>query len=115
MLTLAPLLVHPPDVLIADEPTLGLAPLVVAELMGIFRELRDRGVAPELAGRATQAAVPPEEQAERCRRVATARLAHLHGLRPEVRLRRLAGYLERRGYPAEVIGPVLADLIPRRD
>jgi regulatory protein len=81
----------------------------------IASELRDRGVAPELAGRATEAAVPPEEQAERCRRVATARLAHLHGLPPEVRLRRLAGYLERRGYPAEVIGPVLADLIPRRD
>jgi ABC-type branched-subunit amino acid transport system ATPase component/branched-subunit amino acid ABC-type transport system permease component len=45
MLTLAPLLVRPPDVLIADEPTLGLAPLVVTELLGVFGELRDRGVA----------------------------------------------------------------------
>ena len=81
----------------------------------IASELRDRGVAPELAGRATEAAAPPEAQAERCRQVATARLAQLDGLAPEVRLRRLAGYLERRGYPAEVIAPVLADLIPRRD
>jgi len=45
MLTLAPLLARPPDVLIADEPTLGLAPLVVADLLQVFRELRDRGVA----------------------------------------------------------------------
>jgi ABC-type branched-subunit amino acid transport system ATPase component len=45
MLTLAPLLVRPPDVLIADEPTLGLAPLVVVDLLQVFRELRDRGVA----------------------------------------------------------------------
>jgi ABC-type branched-subunit amino acid transport system ATPase component/branched-subunit amino acid ABC-type transport system permease component len=45
MLTLAPLLVQPPDVLVVDEPTLGLAPLVVAELMTVFTELRDRGVA----------------------------------------------------------------------
>jgi ABC-type branched-subunit amino acid transport system ATPase component/branched-subunit amino acid ABC-type transport system permease component len=45
MLTLAPLLVRPPDVLVADEPTLGLAPLVVSELMTVFSELRDRGVA----------------------------------------------------------------------
>jgi regulatory protein len=81
----------------------------------IANELRDRGVGPDLAGPATEAAVPAEEQAERCRRVAAARLAHLDGLAPEVRFRRLAGYLERRGYPTEVIGAVLADLVPRRD
>jgi ABC-type branched-subunit amino acid transport system ATPase component len=45
MLTLAPLLVRPPEVLVADEPTLGLAPMIVAEVMGVFRELRERGVA----------------------------------------------------------------------
>jgi ABC-type branched-subunit amino acid transport system ATPase component/branched-subunit amino acid ABC-type transport system permease component len=45
MLTLAPLLVRPPDVLVADEPTLGLAPLVAADVMQVFCELRDRGVA----------------------------------------------------------------------
>jgi branched-subunit amino acid ABC-type transport system permease component/ABC-type branched-subunit amino acid transport system ATPase component len=44
MLTVAPLIVHPPKVLVADEPTLGLAPLVAAELMSVFRELGDLGV-----------------------------------------------------------------------
>ena len=33
MLSLAPALVHPPAVLIADEPTLGLAPLAAEEVM----------------------------------------------------------------------------------
>jgi ABC-type branched-subunit amino acid transport system ATPase component len=44
MLTVAPLVVHPPKVLVADEPTLGLAPLIATELMNVFRELRDLGV-----------------------------------------------------------------------
>lgn len=43
LLALAPVLVKPPEVLIADEPTLGLAPLVIAELLGLFQELRNRG------------------------------------------------------------------------
>ena len=81
----------------------------------IATELRDRGVATELAGRATDVAVPAEQRAERCRQVAVARLARLEGLAPEVQFRRLAGYLERRGYPAEVISTVLGDLIPGRD
>ncbi|GIH80717.1 ABC transporter permease subunit [Planobispora longispora] len=45
LLTLAPALVRPPRVLIADEPSLGLAPLVVAEIFEVFAELRERGVA----------------------------------------------------------------------
>ena len=43
MLAIAPLLQQPPDVLIADEPTLGLAPLIVAQLIELFTELRSRG------------------------------------------------------------------------
>lgn len=45
LLTLAPALVRPPRVLIADEPSLGLAPLVVAQVFELFHELRERGVA----------------------------------------------------------------------
>ena len=86
-----------------------------ADARVIASELRDRGVAPGLAERVTDAVVPPEEQAERCRQVAVARLARLGDLAPEVRFRRLAGYLERRGYPAEVISTVLGDLFARRD
>jgi ABC-type branched-subunit amino acid transport system ATPase component/branched-subunit amino acid ABC-type transport system permease component len=45
MLTLAPLIVRPPTVLIADEPSLGLSPIVVSELVRLIEELRRRGSA----------------------------------------------------------------------
>jgi len=43
MLTLAPVLARPPSLVVVDEPTLGLAPLVVGQLIELFRELRERG------------------------------------------------------------------------
>jgi ABC-type branched-subunit amino acid transport system ATPase component len=43
ILAIAPLLHQPPQVLIADEPTLGLAPLIVTQLIDLFTELRSRG------------------------------------------------------------------------
>ncbi|GAA1898904.1 branched-chain amino acid ABC transporter permease/ATP-binding protein [Streptomyces durmitorensis] len=43
MLALAPLLQRPPKVLIADEPSLGLAPRVVEEVFRLLAELRDAG------------------------------------------------------------------------
>jgi ABC-type branched-subunit amino acid transport system ATPase component/branched-subunit amino acid ABC-type transport system permease component len=45
MLALAPVTVHPPKVLVADEPGLGLAPLIVEQVMSIFDELRRAGTA----------------------------------------------------------------------
>ncbi|MFI8371624.1 ATP-binding cassette domain-containing protein [Streptomyces sp. NPDC085466] len=45
LLALAPLLQRPPDVLVADEPSLGLAPLVVDEVFRLLAELRERGTA----------------------------------------------------------------------
>jgi ABC-type branched-subunit amino acid transport system ATPase component/ABC-type branched-subunit amino acid transport system permease subunit len=45
MLTLAPVLINPPKVVVTDEPTLGLAPLVVVRVMEIFEELRALGSA----------------------------------------------------------------------
>ncbi|MFE5559954.1 ATP-binding cassette domain-containing protein [Streptomyces sp. NPDC056544] len=45
MLALAPLLQRPPAVLIADEPSLGLAPRVVEEVYALLTELRDAGTA----------------------------------------------------------------------
>lgn len=41
MLALAPLLQRPPEVLVADEPSLGLAPRVVEEVYALLTELRD--------------------------------------------------------------------------
>ncbi|MFJ3905360.1 ATP-binding cassette domain-containing protein [Streptomyces sp. NPDC090025] len=45
LLALAPLLQRPPAVLIADEPSLGLAPRVVDEVFALLTELRARGTA----------------------------------------------------------------------
>ncbi|MGW2285391.1 ABC transporter permease subunit [Streptomyces phaeochromogenes] len=45
MLALAPLLQRPPKVLIADEPSLGLAPRIVEEMFRLLTELRDTGTA----------------------------------------------------------------------
>ncbi|QEU90463.1 ABC transporter permease subunit [Streptomyces kanamyceticus] len=45
MLALAPLLQRPPEVLIADEPSLGLAPRVVDDVFRLLVELRDQGTA----------------------------------------------------------------------
>jgi ABC-type branched-subunit amino acid transport system ATPase component/branched-subunit amino acid ABC-type transport system permease component len=44
MLCLAPILVHPPRLLIADEISLGLAPTIVREVLGILEELRAEGL-----------------------------------------------------------------------
>src|SRR5215211_6870620 len=68
----------------------------------VAAELRDRGVDPAVAERAAEAAVPPESRADRCRQVAEARLASLAGLPAPTRLRRLAAYLARRGYPPDL-------------
>jgi len=45
MLSLAPALAQPPKVLIADEPTLGLAPLAAQEVLRALDELRGLGTA----------------------------------------------------------------------
>ncbi|WP_455403020.1 ABC transporter permease subunit [Streptomyces bambusae] len=45
LLALAPLLHRPPAVLVADEPSLGLAPRIVEEVYGLLRELRAAGTA----------------------------------------------------------------------
>jgi ABC-type branched-subunit amino acid transport system ATPase component len=45
MLSLAPALVRPPVVLIADEPTLGLSPLVAEEVIGAINAVKSLGTA----------------------------------------------------------------------
>ena len=45
MLSLAPALAQPPKVFIADEPTLGLAPLAAEIVIDAIRDLRDLGCA----------------------------------------------------------------------
>jgi ABC-type branched-subunit amino acid transport system ATPase component len=43
MLALAMALVHDPEVLVIDELSLGLAPIMVQELLVTVRELKERG------------------------------------------------------------------------
>jgi ABC-type branched-subunit amino acid transport system ATPase component len=43
MLALSMALVHQPEILLIDELSLGLAPLVVEELLGVVQDLRARG------------------------------------------------------------------------
>jgi ABC-type branched-subunit amino acid transport system ATPase component/ABC-type branched-subunit amino acid transport system permease subunit len=45
MLAMAPVVVRPPKVLVADEPTLGLAPLVADQVMALLLQLAADGVA----------------------------------------------------------------------
>ncbi|MET9649959.1 ATP-binding cassette domain-containing protein [Streptomyces sp. NPDC006460] len=45
LLALAPLLQCPPALLVADEPSLGLAPRVAEEVLGLLTELRGHGTA----------------------------------------------------------------------
>jgi ABC-type branched-subunit amino acid transport system ATPase component/branched-subunit amino acid ABC-type transport system permease component len=87
MLSLAPALAEPPVVLIADEPTLGLAPLAADAVMDAILELRDRGCAVLLV----------EEHAQNALRVADT-LAFMElgeivwaGARDEADMRLLAG------------------------
>jgi ABC-type branched-subunit amino acid transport system ATPase component/branched-subunit amino acid ABC-type transport system permease component len=44
MLTMAPLMVDPPKVLVIDEPTLGLAPRIAAGIIDMLQELKSQGI-----------------------------------------------------------------------
>jgi ABC-type branched-subunit amino acid transport system ATPase component/branched-subunit amino acid ABC-type transport system permease component len=50
MLALAPALVQRPDIVISDEPTLGLAPRVAEQILRFFDELRTEGSTVLIAG-----------------------------------------------------------------
>ena len=81
--------------------------LSAAALQG---ELLRRGVDRRLASEA--AAEPPEDEEARARDLAAARARRLSpDLPPEVRKRRLAAYLARRGYPAEMCFRLAADAV----
>ena len=44
MLALASVLLHEPDVLLIDELSLGLSPIMVQQLLGVIERLKDQGV-----------------------------------------------------------------------
>jgi ABC-type branched-subunit amino acid transport system ATPase component/branched-subunit amino acid ABC-type transport system permease component len=63
MLALAPFLVRSPDLLIIDEPMLGLAPKVMSTLRDLFTELRASGVAVVIADERPRQVLPQADQA----------------------------------------------------
>jgi ABC-type branched-subunit amino acid transport system ATPase component len=62
LLSLAPSLIHRAELLIADEPTLGLAPLVAELVLGIFSELCQRGTTVLLVGESPRGIVEIAER-----------------------------------------------------
>ncbi|WP_007509736.1 ABC transporter permease subunit [Pseudofrankia saprophytica] len=57
MLTLAPALVRPPKLLVADEPSLGLAPLIIEQIFNALRQLQSQGTALLIAEEKTRDAL----------------------------------------------------------
>ena len=78
-------------------------------------ELRRRGIGEEVTAQAIAGATGGADEVARCREVAAARQRRLRGLPPEVRQRRLAGYLARRGYSPDVVAEALEGLTPLAD
>ena len=73
----------------------------------IEQELRQKGVDKETIREAIAETIPREDERENARRVAEKKLSSMKGLEPEARKRRLAGFLERKGFPHEIIWDIL--------
>lgn len=73
-------------------------------------ELRRRGVADEVVADAV-AALDPEREYETACRIARARYARMPSVPPEVKLRRLAGFLARKGYSGAIVSRAVRQVI----
>jgi len=76
--------------------------------MALRAELRRRGVRAEAIDAALEA-VGSEREEEAAREVTRRKLRSLRGREPELVRRRLAGALQRRGFPAELIRRILEE------
>jgi regulatory protein len=74
----------------------------------INRDLLGRGIDRELA--VVASTERPEVEEQRARAAARKRAATMHGTVPEVRFRRLIGFLARRGYDADLCREVAAEV-----
>lgn len=73
----------------------------------IEQELRQKGVNRETIQEALAEAIPLEDERETARKVADKKLRTMRSIEPEARRRRLAGFLERKGFPHEIIWDIL--------
>ena len=77
----------------------------------ILNRLREKGISPELAEEAVQAATEGKEELERAREAARRRAPALEGLSREASQRRLFGYLSRRGFSSDVVWKVIRESV----
>ncbi|WP_109473230.1 regulatory protein RecX [Ornithinimicrobium cavernae] len=76
----------------------------------LSQELRRKGVADEIIAGAL-ADVDPEDEHERARELVEKRLRTMRGLDRQVRMRRLAGFLARKGYDSTVAFRVIREAL----
>lgn len=79
-------------------------------IRGLRHELRKKGV-PEHLAEAAVAEVRPAEERAQAEALVAARLRRLHGLDRDVQMRRLGGFLARKGYPAGLSFAVIRDAL----
>ena len=76
----------------------------------VERELRDRGVDAETVRRTAQELFHDVSEKDIARKEAEKKLRAMTRLPPDIQRRRLAGFLERRGFPADIIYALLRTL-----
>ncbi len=79
----------------------------------LVAELRRRGIELDLIEEALDQVDEGDEQ-ERAYRLAARRAGQLQGLDHEAAVRRLSGYLQRRGYSSEIVRNAVLRALPRR-
>ncbi len=77
---------------------------------GLRHELRKKGIPEEMAEAAVEG-VQPEQEREQAEALVAARLPRLYGLERDVQMRRLGGFLARKGYPAGLSFAVIKDAL----
>jgi regulatory protein len=73
----------------------------------IEQELRRKGISQEVIREAISEAVPPDDEREAAAKAAEKKLRTMLSVAPDVRRRRLAGFLERKGFSSEITRSIL--------
>jgi regulatory protein len=73
----------------------------------IEQELRQKDVAKETIREALAETIPLEDERETARKIAEKKLRAMKSLEPEARKRRLAGFLERKGFSSEIVWSII--------
>ena len=77
----------------------------------IEQELRSKGIERDIIREALAGAVPPEDELAAARRAAVKKLRTMRSVEPNILKRRLAGFLERKGFQSEIIWSLVSALV----